>query len=136
MQLTNTVNLLFLLLVAVQSEVRWTQYSDRASMPKSKRERDRLRDLLSRVNEEHLTSTEDKQRYADLKSIFQEDDVIDQQTNGIWLDRNTIVVGLVGILAAIVLFKRWSSTPPSQTLDDAAREARLKKFLRLNCLLE
>ena len=119
------------LFVSVHAELRWTQYSDRASLPKSKRERDRLRDLLSRVNEEYLTSAEDKRRYADLKAIFQEAEGMEQEASSLSSGGLTVILGLLGIAVALLLFKRWSNAQPLPTFDDLAREARLKKFLSL-----
>ncbi len=115
--------ILVTLTTIVQSELRWTQYSDRASMPKSKRERDRLRELLSKVNEAYLTSSEDKRRFADLQAIFAADDVMEAEADRP-SDYTAVLVGLAAVTAvALYLYRR-----PVAVFDEQARQLRLNRF--------
>lgn len=120
------MNKLLLLFSVLPAEFTWTQYSDRASLPKSKRERDRLRDLLSRVNEAYLNSAEDRQRYRDLKRIFDEDDVMVEQSQAMWRSSAIALVGLLVLLLVFAVSKCKQSE--AMPVDAELREARLKKF--------
>jgi hypothetical protein len=116
-----------LLTTPILSELTWTQYSDRASLPKSKRERDRLRDLLSRVNEAYLNSPEDRQRYRDLKQIFDDDDDMVEYSPG-RLSSSTVAVSVVVTVLAVLIVFNYKRPQLQNVVDEELRQARLKKF--------
>ena len=99
-------------------------------MPKSKRERDRLRELLSKVNQAYLTSSEDKRRFADLQAIFAADDVMEAEADRP-SDYTAVLVGLAAVAAvALYLYRR-----PVAVFDEQARQLRLNRFTTCMCFV-
>jgi hypothetical protein len=116
--------LVFSLLHSVLAGATWTQYSDRASLPKSVRERQRLRDLLAQVKVDYL-SPQDKVRYAEIQEALTDD--IDSDTNSFNYIPLFTIIGGAFLLVYLKNRKQATNTSEKQLLQEA-REARIKRF--------
>ena len=104
-------------------QAEWTQYSDRADLPMSKKARDRIRDKLSGVDPDKL-SAEHRVTFDRLSEILNEDH---EHKDSVGYE--LLIVPLLFIIACIAVCYASRSNPVLKEVNmDEAREARLKKF--------
>ena len=117
--------LLLLALSLVACEIQWTQYSDRADIPKSKKARDRMREKLKEIDASRLT-TEDRAAYFRLSEILSED-LIEPETVGLEILFVPMVFAIVAFGVYLKLSRQEQQIVNPVDMNEA-REARLKKF--------
>ena len=117
-------------LLPVHSEIIWTQYSDLASLPKSKRERDRLKDMISQIDEKYLSSPEDRSKLAHLRALLADDHVANQPDSQSPSRAPSLIAGLIIICSAVlwILKRPTLAAETSRPIDEEARQARLRRF--------
>jgi len=106
-------------------QAEWTQYSDRADLPMSKRARDKIRNKLNGVDPEAL-SPQNRQTYDRLKEILFEEEYDPKQDQ---IGMELLLIPVIFILAGLAIY--WSSTrrqPIALVNMEEARDARIKKF--------
>jgi hypothetical protein len=119
--------LLLFMTSLVSCEIQWTQYSDRADIPKSKKARDRMRAKLKEIDPSRLP-VDDRAAYDRLSDILNEDLVEPDEAIGLELLFVPMVFAIVG-LGVYLKLSRQAQLQALQPVDmDEAREARLKRF--------
>ena len=112
-------------LTLARSEIQWTQYSDRADIPKSKKARDRMREKLKEIDPSRLPA-DDRAAYERLSEILNED-FVEPESVGLELLFIPMVFAIVGFGVYLKL-NRHQQTLANPVDMQEARYARLKKF--------
>lgn len=81
-------------------DIKWSQYSNRASLPRSKRWRDEMREKLANVDLDAVAAS-DRDTVRWLKGVL-DDDLIDEQ--GSWSETITAFLPLLAVGCAVAWF--------------------------------
>ncbi len=118
------LRLLCIIAALVAGDLEWTQYSDRADLPMSKRARDNIREKLKAVDPNDL-SPHERETYERLSAILNEEVV---QEDGVGME--LLLVPLLFAIVGVALYVSANRSQPAGSVVNMneAREARLKKF--------